>query len=59
MINFDVLLEKIGGFGAAQIAICILLSYGSTIRAFNSVAPVFIAYQPDSWYCRWFLLFSL
>jgi len=59
MFNFDVLLKKIGGFGAAQIAVCFMLSYGSMIGGFNQLAPVFIAYQPDSRYCRRLLLFSL
>jgi len=52
MINFDVPLETLGGFGAAQIAIYLLLSYGSLIGGFNSLAPVFLAYQPKSRYSR-------
>jgi len=52
MINFDVLLENLGGFGAGQIAICFLLSYGNLIGGFNALASVFIAYIPDSRYCQ-------
>jgi len=59
MINFDVVLENLGGFGAGQISIFFLLSYGNLIGGFNSLATVFIAYNPDSRYCQFLLILSL
>ncbi|XP_078493967.1 organic cation transporter protein-like [Ciona intestinalis] len=48
MIQFDVLLNRLGGAGLSQVIIFVLLSYFNVPGGFNALATVFIAYVPDS-----------
>ena len=48
MINFDVLMEDLGSFGLSQILIVGMLCYYHITLAMNSLAPVFIQHNPDS-----------
>ena len=47
MIEFDVILEDLGGAGLSQIVLVLILNYFSAIVGFNALATVFIAYKPD------------
>uniref|UniRef100_H2XZQ1 Major facilitator superfamily (MFS) profile domain-containing protein n=1 Tax=Ciona intestinalis TaxID=7719 RepID=H2XZQ1_CIOIN len=48
MIQFDILLEKIGGAGKSQVLLFVLLAYFNISGGFNSIVTVFIAYSPDN-----------
>ena len=47
MIDFDVVLEQIGGFGRYQIILVCMVCYYSIPSGINSLAPVFMNYKPD------------
>ena len=47
MIQFEVLLNDLGEFGLSQILLFVLLSSSSIVGGLNSLATVFIAYEPN------------
>lgn len=47
MIDFDILLDKLGHIGKFQWLIFFSLSYWNITGGFNALATVFIAYTPD------------
>ena len=47
MIQFDVLLEDIGGHGLIQVIYALLLSYYRIPAAFTGLFTIFGAYTPD------------
>ena len=47
MIQFDVVLRDIGGYGLAQIIMTLLLAYNGLPNGYNAVFTVFGAYRPD------------
>ena len=47
MIEFDVILEDLGGAGLSQFVLVLIMSYCRIVTAFNTLATVFIAYKPD------------
>ncbi|CAK8674381.1 unnamed protein product [Clavelina lepadiformis] len=47
MIDFDVILEKIGGLGRYQVLLVAMVCYYSIPSGFNSLAPVFMNYKPE------------
>ena len=48
MIHFDVIFNDLGEIGVAQLIIVLLLYYHNLSNGINSLATVFIAYEPSS-----------
>lgn len=46
MIQYDVLLEDLGGFGTSQIILVFILCYFNISAGMNTLATVFIAHTP-------------
>lgn len=47
MIDFDIVLTQIGGFGLAQKVLGIVIGYTAILSGFNTMSPVFINFTPD------------
>jgi len=47
MIDFDIILAKIGGSGRAQVLLFFIIGYTAVISGFNTMSPVFINFTPD------------
>lgn len=47
MIDFDVILNQIGGFGLIQKLLGFIIGYTAILSGFNTMSVVFINYTPD------------
>lgn len=47
MIDFDIILEKLGGVGRIQVALFFIICYSAILSGINTIAPLFINEVPD------------